>query len=183
MRVIGGILKGRRLQTYQGIVVRPTADKVREAVFDILAPCSLDGWMLDLFAGTGSVGIEALSRGMERAVFVENNHRVLAILRKNICVCGLKERAKVVDRSVSTGLKILGARDEKFQLIFLDPSYGRGLVGHTLLGISEAGLLSRDGIVVAEHSSGETVESSYGSLVRDDCRRYGQTLISLFHLL
>ena len=180
MRIISGELKGRRLQACKGRSVRPTSDKTREAIFDIIAPFLSGGVVLDLFAGTGGVGIEALSRGMERAVFVEKNPGVVPILKKNIIGCQLENRVEVIARSVSTGIKIIRLRNEKFKLIFLDPPYQENLVERTLEEIWEANLLSRGGIVIAEHSARESIGKYYGKLVGYDCRQYGHTLLSFF---
>ena len=180
MRVISGELKGRRLQTCREKFLRPTSEKVREAVFNILSPFLTGGLVLDLFAGTGSLGVEALSRGMDRTIFVENNPRVVAILKKNISNCGIENRAEVISLSTSRALKILKAHDERFKLIFLDPPYQENLAGKTLLEIGAAKVLTVDGIVTVEHSSKEVLESVYGNLRRDDQRKYGQTLVSFF---
>ncbi|MCD6353787.1 MAG: 16S rRNA (guanine(966)-N(2))-methyltransferase RsmD [Proteobacteria bacterium] len=180
MRIIGGKLKGRRLQACKGRFVRPTSDKIREAIFDIIAPFLSGGVVLDLFAGTGGVGIEALSRGMERTVFVEKDSRVIPILKKNIIGCQLEDRVEVISRSVSAGIKIISLRNEKFKLIFLDPPYQENLVERTLEEIWEANLLSKGGIVIAEHSTREMVGKYYGKLAGYDCRRYGNTLLSFF---
>jgi len=181
--VFGGTLQGRRLQTCRVASLRPTSEKIREAIFNILAPSLAEGPVLDLFAGIGSLGIEALSRGMERAVFVERNAAIISFLKKNISHCHLEEKSEVIGFPVSKGLKILKSRNEKFALIFLDPPYEEKLAGKTLLEISEAQLVTQDGLVVVEHSSKEILEESYGSLKMDDQRTYGQTLVSFFSLL
>lgn len=183
MRVFGGTLQGRRLQTCRVASLRPTSEKIREAIFNILAPLLTEGPVLDLFAGTGSLGIEALSRGMERTVFVESNGTIISFLKKNISHCHLEEKSEVIGFPVNKGLKILKARNEKFALIFLDPPYEEKLAGKTLLEISEAKLVTKDGLVIAEHSSKEILEESYGSLKMDDQRRYGQTLVSFFFFI
>ena len=180
MRVFGGTLHGRRLQTCRVAALRPTSEKIREALFNILSPLSFDGPILDLFAGTGSFGIEALSRGMKRAVFVERNAVIISLLKKNLKNCRLEEKAELIGLPVSKGLKILKTRDEKFSLIFLDPPYQKQLAGKTLLEISEAQLVRQDGLVIVEHSSKERIEARYGSLKMEDQRTYGQTLVSFF---
>jgi len=183
VRIIGGELKGRRLQAGKGRAVRPTSGKIREAIFDIIAPFLSDGVVLDLFAGTGGVGIEALSRGMERAVFVEKSPGVVPILKKNISACQLERQAEVIARSVSNGIKTLCSRNDKFKLIFLDPPYQKNLLEGTLEQIDKANLLSKGGIVIAEHSDGERVGKGFGKLVGYDCRRYGHALLSFFTYL
>lgn len=182
MRVFGGTLQGRRLQTCRAASLRPTSEKMREAVFNILGPLPAEGAVLDLFAGTGSLGIEALSRGMQKAVFVERNAEIVSVLKENIRHCRLEEKSRVIGLPVSKGLKMLAARNEKFALIFLDPPYQEKLAGDTLRDINEAQLVTDDGLVVAEHSSKEILEESYGRLTMDDQRRYGQSCISFFSI-
>lgn len=182
MRVIGGKIKGRRLETYWGRFLRPTSGKIREAIFNIITPLLNEGSVLDLFAGTGSFGIEALSRGMDRAVFIEDNPRILSLLKKNISNCQLENQTEVIGLRVARGLKILKFREEKFKLIFLDPPYQGNLAGTTLLEISEAKVLTKDGLVIVEHSAKGNLDSIYGDLRLDDQRKYGQALVSFFTL-
>lgn len=182
MRVIGGTIKGRHLFTCRAPLLRPTADKVREAIFAIIAPLLQGGVVLDLFAGTGSLGIEALSRGMDRAVFVEDDRRVAAVLRKNLVACGMEDRAEVMSVPVEAALRVLHARGRTFRLIFLDPPYEEALAGKALQTLSQTRVLETEGLVVAEHSSREEMESIYGDLILDDRRRYGHTVISFYVL-
>jgi len=180
VRIFGGRLKGKQIRTCRGLFLRPTSGKLRETIFNILAPCLTGGAVLDLFAGTGSLGIEALSRGMDRTVFVEKNPRVIMLLRRNIVACALEGQTEILGFTVSKALRILRQRKDKFKTIFLDPPYQANLVGKTLAELSGANLLEHDGLVVAEHSSRETIEICYGALRLDDRRQYGQTVISFF---
>ena len=136
MRVISGKLKGKRLFTLKGLDLRPTSDRVKEAIFDILQNSIPGRKVLDLFAGTGAMGIEALSRGAKRAVFVEGSPQSLTVLYKNLEACRLQEQAEVLSREVQAGIKILSERGETFDLIFLDPPYGKGLARKTLQALS-----------------------------------------------
>lgn len=180
MRVIGGIFKSRRLRVPKGSAVRPTADRVRETVCDILGP----GWpyrhVLDLFAGTGALGIEALSRGTEHAVFVEHGKEALAVLQANLDDLQLTTQARVLPVSVSKGLNRLARAHESFDLVFMDPPYGRGLVKSTLSQIVAWKLLAPDGIIIAEHAPGESAEVD--GLECETERRYGDTSISIYRL-
>jgi 16S rRNA (guanine966-N2)-methyltransferase len=180
LRIAGGELKGRKLSTVKGSLVRPTSEKVREAIFDIMRPVVTDEAFLDLFAGTGGMGIEALSQGVMRAVFIEKNARVISVLRENINNLHLEDRAQIIPLSVTRGLRLLKMRGEQFRLIFLDPPYHSNLVEKALLELSEAKVVAENGIVIAEHPSNEIVKASYEDLVLDDRRQYGQTLISFF---
>jgi 16S rRNA (guanine966-N2)-methyltransferase len=182
VRIIGGNFKGKKLFTLKGMDLRPTADRVKEAIFDILQNYTHGKRVLDLFAGTGALGIEALSRGADKAVFVEGSARSRAVLFKNIEACCLEEQAEVLGREVREGIRILEKRGETFDLVFLDPPYGRGLARHTLQALSRGSILAPGALIVAEHSPSENLDS-VASLERTDQRRYGITQVSFFHPL
>jgi 16S rRNA (guanine(966)-N(2))-methyltransferase RsmD len=152
---------------------------VREAIFDILQDQIEGRQVLDLFAGTGALGIEALSRGAGRAVFVEESPRSLMVLRKNIEDCRVKDRAQVLAREVKTGIKTLEAKGESFQIIFLDPPYGKGFVPKTLKALAASSIVSPDTLIVAEHAATDPI-LSIPHLERVDARKYGGTLVSFF---
>src|SRR5262245_42641969 len=178
MRVIGGAVRGRRLKVPKGQAVRTTAARVKESLFNIL-PRDLSGLrVLDLFAGSGNVSIEALSRGAVQAVLIDESSRSTTIIRDNLSRLGLNERAQVWTTPVLRALRKLAQSGETFDLIFLDPPYERELVGATLGVIGQCSLLQRTGTVVAEHSAREPVRSCYDDLILNDQRRYGDTLLS-----
>jgi 16S rRNA (guanine(966)-N(2))-methyltransferase RsmD len=180
MRVIGGAARGRRLKVPKGQAVRPTAARVKESLFNIL-PHDFSGLrVLDLFAGSGNVSIEALSRGAAKAVLIDESPRSAAVIRDNLSRLGLSERAQVWTAPVLRSLRKLAKSRETFDLIFLDPPYDRELVGATLSTIGQCHLLSDAGKVVAEHSAREPVRARYADLVLNDQRRYGDTLLSFF---
>ena len=179
MRVISGNLKGKKLFALKGLSLRPTSDRVKEAIFDILQKFPPGENVLDLFAGTGALGIEALSRGARRAVFVEENARSGAVLRRNIEACRLSDQAEVVAREVQSGLEALEERGDRFDLVFLDPPYGKGLAYRTLESLSRSSILAANALIVAEHSPDEDL-ASVPSLERIDWRKYGGTEVSFF---
>jgi 16S rRNA (guanine966-N2)-methyltransferase len=179
LRVISGTLKGKKLFSVKGQSLRPTSDRVKEAIFDILQDRFRGQKVLDLFAGTGALGIEALSRGATTAVFVEESPRSLSALRRNIEACRLQDRATVLVKEVPIGLKILEEKGERFGLILLDPPYGKGWAARTLAALSRCSILDADGLVVAEHSVTEELPSA-PFLKRVDGRRYGDTQVSFF---
>ena len=181
MRVISGTCKGKRLFSLKGLNLRPTSDRVKEAIFDILQDQIEGRQVLDLFAGTGALGIEALSRGARGAVFVEESPRSLTVLRKNIEECRVKDRARVLAREVKTGIKILEAKGESFQIIFLDPPYGKGFAHKTLKALATSSIVSPDTLIVAEHAATDDI-LSIPRLQRVDTRKYGGTLVSFFQL-
>ena len=179
MRVISGKLKGRKLFTLKGMDLRPTSDRVKEAIFDILQGCLEGRKVLDLFAGTGALAIEALSRGAERAVLVEESSRARAILHQNLEACRLREQAEVLSLEVQAGIRILERRGETFEVIFLDPPYGKGLARKALQALSRGSILAPEAIIVAEHSPDEELDRTV-SLERIDQRKYGSTRVSFF---
>lgn len=180
MKVIGGAARGRKLKVPKGMAVRPTAARVKESLFNIL-PHDFSGLrLLDLFAGSGNVSIEALSRGAREAVLVDESARSAAVIRENLAQLGLSVRAQVWVLPAARALRKLAAAGEKFDLIFLDPPYERGLVRTTLEAIDKADLLDARGKVVVEHSTREAVARDYGALLLNDQRRYGDTLLSFF---
>ena len=182
MRVIGGKVKGRKLFSVKGLTTRPTADKIKESIFNIL-PGDFNGKeVLDLFAGTGNLGIEALSRGALKAVFIESSRHVLPVLEKNLRNCGFTDKSQIIGTTVEKGIKILERRRNRFDFIFLDPPYGRGILKDTLMRVSRSEILKDTSLVIAEHSSSEMVEGEIERLILTDQRRYGTTLISFFEL-
>ncbi len=181
MRVISGRLKGKKLFTLEGLSLRPTSDRVKESIIDLLQKFPPGERVLDLFAGTGALGIEALSRGAKRAVFVEESSRSGDVLRRNIEACHLEDQAEVLIRKVAAGLKVLEERRGVFDLIFLDPPYGKGLADRTLRALAGSPLAPPEALIVAEHSPQEDL-ASIPSLERIDWRKYGGTEVSFFRL-
>ncbi len=180
MRVIAGLFKGRRLASVRGRI-RPTADRVREAIFSILGTGAVeDVRVLDLFAGTGALGIEALSRGAREGVFVEEHPVALTVLRRNLETLKLAGRAQVLPVAVSLALKKLAIKGEHFGLVFLDPPYGSGLAGETLEVLSRSRVLSRPAFVVAEHNRRESLPELLNDLERFELRRYGDTQVGFY---
>lgn len=181
MRVIGGTLRGRKLAGIKGILTRPTADRVREAMFNILGPVASDTIVLDLFSGTGALGIEALSRGAGKAIFIERASQPLAVLRKNIDHCGLHHRTKVFCWDISKNLNCLKPYTGQFDLVFLDPPYHNQLVSPTLTALIRLQVLSPKATIVAEHAADEDIKPPSG-LFHKDRRTYSRTSLSFFSL-
>ncbi len=179
MRIIAGALKGRVLAPVKGRT-RPTAARVREAIFSILGAAVLEARVLDLFAGTGALGIEALSRGAAQAVFVEDQPAALKGLQGNLETLGLVERSQVLPLPVAAALRKLAGQGEPFDLVFLDPPYGGGAAAATLAALAEASLLSPEALVVAEYSRRETLPEAVGDLVQQTDRRYGDTRVAVY---
>ena len=182
MRIIGGTARGRKLKAPKGSTIRPTADRVREALFNIL-PRDLSGQrVLDLFAGSGSLSLEALSRGAASALLVDESVEAAGLIRRNLETLGFTDQARIWSQSVGKALSRLADEGAAYDAIFLDPPYDHGWVDKVLAMISQRRVLHVGGIVVAEHSVRETVGERYGELARRDRRRYGDTVLSFFGL-
>lgn len=179
MRVISGAARGRRLKAPAGRLIRPTADRVKESLFNLLRVDWEGSRVLDLFAGSGALGIEALSRGARDAIFVEQDPVAIRLLRGNLEVCGMSGRARVVRAEV---LRFLcrGLMGEPFQVIVADPPYSRGLAWGCVAAVDRGGWSAPGGIVAVEHSRREEMPCRCGRLTRVDQRVYGDTLISLY---
>lgn len=182
MRVISGSLKGRKLASVRGAAIRPTADRVREALFNILGSRPHEANVLDLFAGTGALGIEALSRGARQALFLDHAAAAVKLLRKNIEMCRLETRCHVVQWNIAKNLHVLASYPQVFDLVFMDPPYDRGMIMPALLHLVESGSLAPEALIVAEHAPCERIEPLPGHLAFGDRRRYGQTQLTFFFL-
>lgn len=183
MRVISGTARGRRLATPRGTRVRPTADRVKEALFSILASLAgnLEGArVLDIFAGTGSLGIEALSRGCATAVFVDNHRESAAVIRKNLEQLGFGDRGRVVVMEAVSAINGLERNEKPFRLIFLDPPYRLGMARQVIERLAASPLVTGETIIVVETADNEELGSEFGPLRMFDRRVYGDTALSFF---
>ena len=185
MRIVGGTAKGRRLQTpskssagpRDSLLIRPTADRAREALFSIIGKAVEGAAVLDLFAGTGALGLEALSRGAQSAVFVDKSSRSIDLIRKNVELCGFSEKAIIIKRDLAKSLSFLEKLlpGKEFSIVFIDPPYRKTLCLKILKELSSGNILASSGIVVAEDDSGNELPESIGSLNMFDRRKYGDT--------
>ncbi len=186
MRVISGSAKGRSLKTVKGREIRPTSDRVKESLFNVLMPRLPDALFLDLFAGSGNVGIEALSRGAARCVFVELMTGHLKVVEENLRTTGLWERAELLRRDARAAVADLANRGRRFDLIFVDPPYGQELVPEALRLIAQHGVLTDDGWVICEHHHKDPVPEAIpgagtaGGLGKFRELNFGETVLSLF---
>lgn len=175
MRIVSGTFKGRRLSSPASMEIRPTSDKVREAIFNILPREFPFNKVLDLFAGTGAMGLEALSRGALDATFVDSGTEAIALIRKNIESCGVE--ARVYRSGAGDSLKRFARKGEKFDLIIIDPPYSSTLLKEALEAIDAGGLLAPGGVIVAETTKRMALEAELKSLEHFDERRYGDTVV------
>ena len=182
LRVTGGTLRGRKLAAPRGESIRPTSSRVRESLFSILGN-SLSGISaLDLFAGAGTLGVEAASRGAQRVVFVEQDPEHLKLLSRNIEVLHGVADADILRMDARRAPARLKGRGDRFDLVFLDAPYSTGLTGETLAALGEVGdsVLQQGAVVVVESATSEVLAEEFGVLRRDDERRYGLTTLSFY---
>ncbi len=178
MRIISGMSKGRKLVTPKRYSVRPTSDRVKESLFNILGSEVEGKVVLDLFAGTGNLGIEALSRGAKKVVFVEKGRQALRLIQTNLHQFGLGDRSEIIPRDVNRAIGILNQRGESFDLILMDPPYEKGLIQRTMMKMSTHPIYHRDSILVVEHNRREPLPRVLDgwNLVRQ--QKIGDTLLS-----
>jgi 16S rRNA (guanine966-N2)-methyltransferase len=174
--VTGGILGGRTLVAPAGRGVRPTTDRVREAIFARLGAIG-GARVLDLYAGTGALGIEAISRGAASVVFVERERASLDALRRNLAALGLGEGARIVARDAAAAVAELGRAGDRFDLVLLDPPYGTGEDERALRAAVAARILASGAVLVVERSRRHALPPIPGLVLQDE-RRYGDTIVS-----
>lgn len=178
MRVIAGEAKGRKLLTVPGGATRPIADRVKESLFNILGQRVVNALFLDLFAGTGSVGIEALSRGAQQAVFVEVSWKAVKVIKRNLEITGLAEWARVVHEDVFKFIRKGTAA--RFDIVHIAPPQYKGLWAKTLRALDESELLADDSLVVAQIYPKEYRALDLKSLQLIEQRKYGSTLLCFY---
>ena len=177
MRVISGSARGKKLQCVEGIDIRPTLDRVKESVFNMIAFDIPDSSVLDLFSGSGALGIEALSRGAKRAVFVDSAKAAVALVRENLRRTKFTEQATVLQ---SDYLSYLSRCRETFGIIFLDPPYAESFLENSLQKIVEFDILASGGIIVTERPEGKELPFVFDGYTRSKDYRYGKTLVTLY---
>ncbi len=175
MRVITGIAKGKRLDTLEGFDIRPTTDKVKEAIFSSIQFDLFDAEVLDLFAGTGQLGIEAISRGAKSAVFVDNSRKSIEVIKKNI------EKTEFTDKSTvlnMNGIDFITTTTKKFDFIFLDPPYNKGILMQILPKLSN--ILTSNGIIICEYEKNLDLPEEIEGLMLKKVQKYGKIKVSMY---
>jgi 16S rRNA (guanine(966)-N(2))-methyltransferase RsmD len=181
MKIIAGTLKGRKVLVPTGKRVRPTGAKVKEALFSIIADEVCDACVLDVFSGSGSVGIEALSRGAASCTFVERDKSVIDVLAKNLSQFGLEDRGKILPLEAKRAMKLLEKQGERFDIIFLDPPYSYFVKTKRIVeSLSPGGVLAPEGLLIWEHAVDTTPHEKIGSLQREREKKYGDTALSFY---
>lgn len=178
MRIISGEFRGRRLKTPSDYSIRPTSDKVKEAVFSIIMPfISGNTILMDVFCGTGNLGLEALSRGAARVYFSDVSRESLHLVRENIRMCGAEERSVILSGDFRSNIARVS---EKVDIYLLDPPYADGYILPALDAILDSGKLTEDGIIVCEYEHKDGLPAEYGSLEAFKDKRYGKTGVMIY---
>jgi 16S rRNA (guanine(966)-N(2))-methyltransferase RsmD len=180
VRIIAGSAKGRQLKGPKAGEVRPTADRVKETIFNVLGQWLDDETVLDLYAGIGGLGLEALSRGAKHVTFVEHDREVMAVLADNARTLGFSPKSTTLLRPVDKALRQLAGAGSVFSLVFSDPPYAGVQGGKVLTALDEGGLVTPGGRVVIEHGKREGLPERVGALERVDERKFGDTLVSIY---
>ncbi len=178
LRVISGTAKGHKLSTYKGKDIRPTSDKVRGALFNIIGPEVVGSYFLDLFAGSGAVGIEALSRGAAKSLFVDKDIQSQRCIIRNLNKTRLENKGEVILGDVLKILLTLGQRDQLFDYIFLDPPYNTTTILTVLDLLKECKVLRKEGIIIVEHSCDNSEWAGNSDVVLVKKRCYGDTVLA-----
>ena len=182
MRIIGGDAKGRTIYSPKQRQMRPTSDGIKESLFNILhALCGKS--LVDLFAGSGNVGLEALSRGASKVIFVEKNAVMVNAIKRNLRELSFGGEYEILAVEAAKSIRKLQNRGESLDFLFADPPYERGFVRDIFHSLSGGNILSEDGVLIIQHSVRENVDEHYtGDFILTDRRRYGDTHLSFFKI-
>src|SRR5690349_21381903 len=180
MRVIAGIYKGRRLKTLEGLSVRPTSDRLRETIFNILTPRIEGARFLDVCAGSGAIGIEALSRGSQYVTFIESSLKAARIISENLRNCGIRRDYRVINRDVIRALKNLASEKAQFDIIYFDPPYSSELYTPVMWVIAKHNLHADGGVLIVEHRRQSPLAPNYGQLRPYRQLAQGETHLTFF---
>jgi 16S rRNA (guanine966-N2)-methyltransferase len=180
LRIISGEHKGRIIKSVTGRHTRPTTDKVKESLFNILQPKLPGAFVLDLFSGTGNLGLESLSRGAENVVFVERDRAALHVLYENCHALGYDEYSDILPYDFKRAITRLSEMNKSFDIVLMDPPYEHGLEVGAIQALDEGDLVKNDGIIVVEHLVLNALPQCIGKFSRYDLRKYGNTAISFY---
>ena len=181
LRVISGTAKGHKLKTVDSVKTRPTSDRVKESIFNIIFSLVPDAYVLDLFAGTGNLGIEALSRGAKECVFIDKSGECSSIIKQNLQHTRLEEQGQVIQKEVAKAIKVL-PKDRRFDIIFMDPPYNKNFIPETLKLIVDNDIINKNGIIVAEYDIDDNAPEQVDALKAMRICRYGDTVVSFYSI-
>lgn len=185
MRVIAGENKGRQLKAVPGRLTRPTTDKVKETIFNMIGPYLPGGRVLDLYGGSGGLGLEALSRGADEVVFVDRAGQACHVISENAARCGYSDRSRILHLSSEKALNMLSEQNEVYDYVFLDPPYAKQHLSKDIAMLLDQKMLSPNAIVIAEHEDTVTLPDRIGSVLRRTRYRtyQGKTAVSVYSTL
>lgn len=180
LRVISGTAKGHKLKTLEGTATRPTSDRVKESLFNIISPYIYEKNVVDLFAGTGSLGIEALSRGAAGCVFVDVNPVCIKIINDNLIHTKLIDKAIIMQYSHKQAIEKFKIQNMAFDIVFMDPPYNKNFIQESLNLLAYSGIITNGGLVIAEKSIKDEVPENVGDIKMFDERKYGDTVLCFY---
>lgn len=182
LRVISGKAGGLRLKSIEGLATRPTADRIKESLFNIINPIIGDAQVLDLFAGTGALGIESLSRGAKFATFVDSNHQSISVIKYNLEHTKLMQAAEVYMNDYQSAVKKLSELGRRYDIVFIDPPYGKGLEYKAVEMLINFDILVNNSIIIIENEQKDVLPDKLYAAVKVDMREYGRTAISFYKI-
>ncbi|MFD1705774.1 16S rRNA (guanine(966)-N(2))-methyltransferase RsmD [Siminovitchia sediminis] len=180
MRIVSGSCRGRKLKSVPGKSTRPTTDKMKETIFNWIGPYFPGGSCLDLFAGSGGVGLEALSRGMDFAIFVDKSKQAIQTIKSNVSICGMEDRCEIYNNDSDRALKAIIKRGIQFDFIFLDPPYQKQKLQSLLQLIEDHSVMKDSGYVICEHDTGVPLPDKVGNLKQIKNVSYGMSHLTLY---
>ncbi|MGM9532539.1 16S rRNA (guanine(966)-N(2))-methyltransferase RsmD [Intestinibacter sp.] len=182
LRVISGKARGLKLNTPKNEDVRPTTDRVKESLFNIINFDIMDSNVLDLFAGTGSLGIECLSRGASKCVFVDKSKESMSIVKSNIKKARVENESITMNIDFKSAILSLSNKGEKFNIIFMDPPYYKNMFEDALSMVDQNNLLEEDGVIVVEHDTKDSFPENIGRLYKSRDKKYGKTTLTFYKM-
>lgn len=180
MKIVAGKNKGNKLKYLKDNSVRATSHKVREALFDIIMSNIDKAIFLDVFAGSGAIGLEALSRGAKKVVFIESNNRCAKIIKNNLEITDNIDKGLILKKDYIVSLNILEKKKCSFDYIFLDPPYNKGFVNKALVSLSKLSLLKKSGTVIVQHHKKESTENPVENLCLVKQKKYSESILSFY---
>ena len=182
MRVVAGEFRGRKLECLDGIDIRPTLDRVKESLFNIIAIDVLEGDFLDLFSGSGAIGIEAISRGAKEVVFVDESIKSIKVLKNNLEKLKIDKNIEIFNDDCSMVVEKLFKEKRFFDIIFMDPPYSKGIVQALLKKININKILKEDGTIIVEHDIADILQQKEGDIALVRQKKYGSTMLSFYKI-
>ncbi|MFZ7121162.1 MAG: 16S rRNA (guanine(966)-N(2))-methyltransferase RsmD [Eubacteriaceae bacterium] len=180
MRVITGIAKGKRLINPKDNRIRPTTDRIKESLFNIINPFVNDSIFIDCFSGTGAIGVEAISRGAKEVYFIDNHNESIGIVRKNLQITDFRDKSKILQMDIISAISELSSKSVKADIIFMDPPYNLDIITSILTEISINNILKDEGKIIVEHDKDYSPQEIINDFIIYDIRKYGNTSVSFY---